>query len=170
MEKVIFDTNAYRDLVSNIEYDEIDKKIKKIRSKEKRKGIESLISPIVAKELLAHVTHESNPNYNECFKAIKALYLHSGNKNSYRLLASPEMLIAKTFFNQTIPSKIETNKALIQMVYYFSKNPSDLEIKKLQRNLNFNKEHVIETENNFASTMWQMIKQIDPEASNWKIY
>lgn len=170
MEKVIFDTNAYRYLVSNKEYDEIDKIIEKIKKKEKARNIESLISPIVAKELLAHVASKKDPHFDKCLKAIKALYLHSGDDNSYNQIASPELLIAKSFFNHTLPSKEETNKALIQIAFNLAKRPSDYVFKRFQRNLNLNREHVLDNENNFANTLLKFVKGLDPTAKGWRVF
>ena len=170
MEKVIFDTNAYRYLVTDKSFDEIDKLIEKIKSKEQQRGLESLISPIVAKELLAHVADKNDPSFQKCLNAIKAMYLHNGNEESYRVIASPEMLIAKSFFNETIPAKEETNKALIQIAYHLAKKPSDYVFRKFQRNLNLNREHVLDSENNYAQTLRQFVKNADPSATGWKIF
>jgi len=170
MEKVIFDTNAYRYLVTDKSFYEVDKVVEKLKSKEQQRGIESLISPIVAKELLAHVADKNDPAFQKCLNAIKAMYLHNGDENSYRIIASPEMLIAKSFFNETIPAKEETNKALIQIAFHLAKKPSKYVFKKFQRNLNLNRDHVLESENFYAQSLWQLIKKVDPIALGWKIF
>src|SRR4051794_32497734 len=96
MEKVIFDTNAYRYLVTDKEFDEIDKVVAKLKSKEAQKGLESMISPIVAKELLAHAADK--------------------------------------------------------------------------RNLNLNRDHVLDAENNFALTLQQFVRNVDPTSKGWRIF
>jgi hypothetical protein len=170
MEKVIFDTNAYRYLVTDKNFDEIDQLIEKIKNKEQQRGLESLISPIVAKELLAHVADKKDPSFQKCLNAIKAMYLHNGDGESYRLIASPEMLIAKSFFNEAIPAKEETNKAMIQIAYHLAKKPSAYVFRKFQRNLNLNRDHVLDSENNYALTLRQFVKTVDPSATGWKIF
>ncbi len=170
MEKVIFDTNAYRYLSTGRSFDEIDKLINKVNYREQKNNIETLISPIVAKELLAHVANKKDPSYDKCLKAIKALYLHSGNDQEYSMIASSELLISKAFFDRIIPSKVETNKAIGQIIYHLATNPSDYVITKFQRNLNLNYEHVISSENEFALAMKQFITSLDPNIDEWKVF
>ena len=170
MEKVIFDTNAYRYLVTDKDFDQVDKLISKLKEKEKKNNIETLISPIVVKELLAHLADKNDPNYDACLKANKALYLHSGSKDNYRMLASPELLISKSFFNETIPAKIETNKALGQISYHLALKPTPYVFKKFQRNLNLNRDHVLDSENTFALAMKQFVQTSDPSAKGWRIF
>jgi hypothetical protein len=110
MEKVIFDTNGYRDLVSDKTDKQIDKIINHLKNREAKYDIESMISPIVTKELLAHLADRSDPSFYKCLKANRALYLHSGTKKSYKMLASPELLISKAFWKKEIPVNVETTK------------------------------------------------------------
>lgn len=170
MEKVIFDTNAYRYLVTNCKFNEIDKLMEKIKNREKKRNIEALISPIVAKELLAHIANKKDPHFEKCLKAIKAMYLHSGNDENYKMLASPELLISKAFFNEVLDAKEETNKAIGQMLFHFSKNPSSYVFTKFQHNLNRNRDHIIDSENNFAIVMKQFVDIKDPLANGWQIF
>ncbi len=170
MEKVIFDTNAYRYLSSGKSFDEIDKLIKKVKYRESKNDIETLISPVVAKELLAHVANKKDPSFEKCLKAIKALYLHSGNDKEYNMIASPELLISKAFFDKVIPAKVETNKAIGQIIYQLATNPSEYVFTKFQRNLNLNYKHVVSSENEFALAMKQFITALDPNADEWKVF
>ena len=168
MEKVIFDTNGYRDLVADKTDKQIEKTLKQLQARENKHNIVSLISPIVAKELLAHLADKSDPSFAKCLKANRALYFHSGTKKEYRMLASPELLISKVYWNKEISAKIETNKALGQMSYHLATNPSDHVLKKFQRNLNLNREHVLGSENNFALAMLQFVRSSDPSSKNWR--
>jgi hypothetical protein len=170
MEKVIFDTNAYRYLVNGKDFNQIEKLIAKLKAKENENGIETLISPIVVKELLAHLADKNDPSFDICLNANKALYLHSGTTESYRMIASPELLISKAFFDKTIPSKVETNTALGQISFHLATNPTKYVFKKFQRNLNLNKDHVFETEKEFALAMKQFIVATDPSAKGWRIF
>jgi hypothetical protein len=170
MEQVIFDTNAYRYLVHEKEWDQVERIIKKLKDKERRNEIETLMSPIVARELLAHVADRSDPNFDKCLKAIKALYLHCGDENSYRMIASPELLISTAFFNATIPSKVTTNEAIGQILFHLAKNPSPYVFRKFQRTLNLNREQVLSNEVNFAIAMWEFKMLCDPKAPGWQIF
>lgn len=168
MERVIFDTNGYRDLVAHKTDEQIDKTLQRLKDRETKNKIEPLISPIVTKELLAHLADKSDPSFEKCFNANKALYFHSGSNESYRMIASPELLISKAFWNKEIPAKIETNKALGQISYHLATNPTEHTFKKFQRNLNLNRDHVLDSENNFANTMLQFVRHADPNTSSWR--
>jgi len=170
MEKVIFDTNAYRYLAGNKTNRQINKIIQKLKDRERKNNIESLMSPIVAKELLAHVANKKDPSYNKCLKAIKALYYHSGTDKQINIIPTSELLISKAFFNQEISSKVETHKAFGQILLHLAKNPSEYTFKKFQRTLNLNAKHVKEAEDGFASEMKKFLKEIDPNCVDWKVF
>lgn len=170
MDKVIFDTNAYRYLIKGKKFSQVDKLIQKLKTKERKNNIETLISPIVAKELLAHVADKKDPSYDICLNAVKALYLHSSTGNTYNMVASPELLISKAFFDKTIPVKEETNKAIGQMLFHIATNPTEKVFKKLHRNLQANRDQVIDGENSFAIQMKQFVSVIDPDAKTWQIF
>lgn len=120
--------------------------------------------------MLAHVANKNDPSFDKCLKAIKALYLHSGDSESYNMLASPELLISKSFFDKTIPQKEETNKAIGQMIYHLATNPDKKTFKKLNTNLQLNCTHVAESENNFAVQLRQFVNSLDPESTGWQIF
>jgi hypothetical protein len=168
MEKVIFDTNAYRYLVTDKDIDKVEKTVKRLRKKEEKKGLQSLISPIVARELLAHIADRDDPAYEKCLKAIRAMYLHSGDEYSYHLLASPDMLIAKVFFNETLAAKEETNKALVQMAFNLGLKPTKHAFRKLQHNLNLNRAQVLGAESDFALSFLDFVRNVDPAAKSWQ--
>lgn len=170
MEKVIFDTNTYRYLLGDKTNKQINKLIQKLKYRERKNNIEPLISPIVAKELLAHITNRKDKAFSKCLKAIKAQYYHSGDDIQYSMIPTPELLISKTFFGQEIDRKIETNKAIGQMLYHFAKNPSAYVFQKFQKNLNANLKHVQESELFFAEELLSFIKKIDPSHDDWKVF
>lgn len=170
MEKVIFDTNAYRYLVRGKTFEQVDKLVLKLKATESRNGIETLMSPIVAKELLAHVADKKDPSYHICLNAIKALYLHCGENGSYHMIASPESLIGEIFFNKPIRSQLENQREIGNMLYNIATNPSDNVFKKLKHSLLAVKHHVFEREINFANVMEQFVKANDPNAKSWEIF
>lgn len=170
MDKVIFDTNAYRYLVKGKSLKQVDKLIAKLKSMEERNNIETLMSPIVAKELLAHVAEKKDPSYDVCLCALKALYLHSSNGNTYNMIASPELLISKSFFDKTIPASEETNRAIGQMLFHIATNPIPKTFKRLQQNLNLNRQNILSGENSFAVQMRQFVTAIDKNAKGWQIF
>lgn len=170
MEKVIFDTNAYRYLATGKTNRQLDKVLKKIKHREQQNGIESLLNPIVAKELLAHIANRNDPSFKKCLMAIKALYYHNGNNSNYSMIPSPELLVSKAFFQKIIDRKLETNKAFGQMVFHFAKNPNQYVFKKFQRNLNLNAQDVSSVEKAFADEMKKFLKILDPNAQDWNAF
>lgn len=170
MEKVIFDTNAYRYLATGKTNRQLDKLIKKIKHREQDNGIEPLLNPIVARELLAHIANKRDPSYKKCLMAIKALYYHSGNNSDYSMIPTYELLISKAFFNQVIDRRLETNTALGQIVFNFAKNPSQYVFTKFQRTLNLNAQDVKCVEEGFADGMKQFLEIFDPNLSGWKAF
>tara|TARA_R110002049_G_scaffold306078_1_gene503945 strand:+ start:5036 stop:5992 length:957 start_codon:yes stop_codon:yes gene_type:complete len=170
MEKVIFDTNAYRYLAGNKTNKQLSKKIQKLKDRENKNGIESLLSPIVAKELLAHVSNKKDPSYSKCLRAIKAQYYHSGNDKTFTMIPTPELLISKSFFYEEISSKTETNNAIGQMIFHFAKSPTDYVYRKFQKNLNENTKHVKESEDLFAFELQSFLKKLDPNCVGWKAF
>ena len=169
-DRVLFDTNAYRYLVTDKSFDQIDKAIQKLKGREKKNNIETLFSPIVAKELLAHVAYKNDPHYERCLKAIKAMYIHNGDSKSYNMLPSFESLLSKAFFGQVVDAKIETYGAIGQMAYHLATNPSKKIFTKFRKNLLLNRAHVLDTENAFALSMLQFVKAVDPTATGWRIF
>jgi hypothetical protein len=86
------------------------------------------------------------------------------------MIASPELLISRSFFGVTIPSKIDTNMALGQISFYLATNPSKYIFEKFQRNLNSNKKHVFDTEKYFALEMKNFAHSIDSSSTSWRIF
>ena len=93
---VIFDTNSYRDLVAGIDAADVELLMKKMLALESAKGIVALMSTIVAEEILGHLLDdESTRTFKACIKATKALYMHCGNEQQYRIVPSPQTQLAK---------------------------------------------------------------------------
>ena len=171
MERVIFDTNAYRYFASGKTIAQIDKLLVRVKEREEANKISPLMSPIVAKELLAHIASKNDPAFDICINAIHAMYYHCGDVQHYHMIASPELLISNAFFGMTIPAKIETNNAIGQMLFHFASNPTnDHTFRKFQYNLNANAKHVFESETEFAESIRQLIVAIDPTAQGWRIF
>lgn len=170
MEKVIFDTNAYRYLATGKTNRQLDKILKKIKHREQQNDIEPLLNPIVARELLAHIANKNDPSFNKCLKAIKALYYHSGNNSDYSMIPTYELLISKAFFNLVIDRRVETNTALGQIVFHFAKNPNKYAFTKFQRALNLNAQDVKIVEDGFADGMKQFLEIFDPNLIGWKAF
>jgi hypothetical protein len=172
MYSVIFDTNAYRNLVYDTKnLEEVSLKISNIKKLEKSKNVTTLISPTVGRELLSHIVDKNDRNYNNCIKAIKAMYEHcTNNDGTYNLLATPEIQIARDLFYVENTPAIESAKAICQMLYHFSKDQSDTIFNTFDKNLKLNKDHIITTEQLLSDDIYKWIRLIDPAATSWKVF
>lgn len=170
MEKVIFDTNAYRYLVTGKDWREIDSLIQEIKLKEQNNNLETLMSSIVAMELLAHVATKKDLQYQKCLNAINAMYLHNGNADNFQMVASFDMQIARSFFSTDFTKKVQTTQAIGQILYHLATKPSPYTFRKFQHNLNKIRRHVFESEQEFVSGMKSFIRAIDPSATGWRIF
>jgi hypothetical protein len=170
MINVVFDTNAYRNLVKKCGFRDVSSEVSKIKEMEKSKNVTTFISPIVGRELLYHIVDKDDKDYSSCIKAIKAMYEHCGDYAKYNLLATPEIQIARDFFNvENIPA-IETSNAICQMLFHFSKDQSDEIFSKFDTNLKLNKDDIISTEELLTKDIYKWIHQIDPTANSWKVF
>ncbi len=106
---VIFDTNAYRYLVSGKTSVDVLKEIQILREKENSKNVAAYGSQIVGMEMLSNLVEgPSGFNYNDCLHGIIAMANHcyDDTKAGFRIIPHPYLQIAKAFFD-TIPSSIE---------------------------------------------------------------
>ena len=101
MDFVIFDTNAYRNLVTDKDIHNIEKDVTEFRDIEKRNNIVAMMHPIVIKELLYHVGGERDRLHELCLNALKAMYFHCGDSVQYAVLADFDLQL-RNFFYQTI--------------------------------------------------------------------
>lgn len=140
--KVIFDTNAYRNFASNKTSDECLSEIEQIKTKQLIKGVESFASTVVAEELLCHI-YDNEAFYPEgdCTKAIRTLYAHCGDDNSYCAVPKPEAQIARDLFGVSDDRAISTQKAVMEICYAVYKTPTEAEIVKYRSAIQEIKRH-----------------------------
>lgn len=170
MERVIFDTNAYRYLTRGIPFSDIDSCMVDLKNRESANDIKALFSPIVAKELLAHIADESDSAFDKCLKANKAMYLHCGNPQEYEMAPSFELQLSKLFWGKLMPKKEETHRAIGQLCYHFAMNNSEETRRKLNTNLQNVKKMVDDGEQGFIDGMREFVNALDPSATSWHIH
>jgi hypothetical protein len=170
MERVIFDTNAYRYLTRGIPFSDIDSYMIELKSRERSNEIKALFSPIVAKELLAHIADENDSAFDKCLRANQAMYLHCGNPQEYEMAPSFELQLSKLFWGKTMQKKEETHRAIGQLCYHFALNNSDETRRKLNNNLQNIKAMVDDGEQGFIDGMREFVKILDPSSTGWQIH
>lgn len=171
MERVIFDTNAYRYLTRGISFSDIDNYMVDVKNRERENDIKALFSPIVAKELLAHIADVNDSAFDKCLRANKAMYLHCcNNPMEYDMIPSYELQLSKLFWDKTMPKKIETHNAIGQLCYHFALNNSEETRNKLNANLQSVKQMVDDGEQGFIDGMRELVNKLDPSSTGWQIY
>lgn len=163
---IIFDTNIYRGFTAQRSSEESKRKILAIKQLQDTKGVIALMSTTVASELIAHVLDNGafNPEGN-CTKAIRTLYMHCGDINSYGMIPTPEVQISKDYFNKTDESGIETQKSIAQICYAISKDPTENTVNRFKEQIESIRKHNNDVEDsmkdlhNFLAKVWKEDKR-----------
>lgn len=168
---VVFDTNAYRGLVSRQSLDSIMELSLSLRSAERDKGIVAMMGSIPAMEILSHLLDDKcSRSYNSCLKAAVLMYNHCGDENQFNLLPSPQTQIAKEYFGLVNNSAITTQQSIGQILFQISKDPSESNINSLSEQLISIKKHVQESEQVLIDNIKEFCHQVDPSYENWKLF
>lgn len=116
MEIVIFDTNAYRNIATDKDINDIEKDVIHFKAMEQKNQITSLMHPIVIKELLYHVAGEKNNLHYLCIKALKAMFFHCGDNVRFGVLADFDLQISNYFFKALDPERERIDNQLGEIV------------------------------------------------------
>lgn len=154
---IVFDTNAYRNLIFGKTIEEIDKIIHKIVKRQGELGIISLMSTTVARELICHLfDNDVFDEAGDCTKAIRAIYEHCGNIEKYNLVPLPETQLSRELFGIENVKAEEQQKAVAEIVFNVFKNPTIDNLNPYLHNIKKIRKHNYETEcalENMLSTM-----------------
>lgn len=147
---IVFDTNAYRNLVFEKTNEEVDKTIHEIVRRQEELGIISLMSTTVARELICHLFDNGVFDENgDCTKAIRAIYEHCGNIETYNLVPLPETQLSRELFGINNTKAEEQQKAVAEIVFSVFKNPTKKNLEPYLSNIQKIKSHNNETECEF---------------------
>lgn len=164
---VVFDTNAYRNIVSNKDESSSFDLISQIIEKENEKGITAMMSSTVAMELIKHL-HDENKSrsFKSCASACKIMYKHTGDSQCFRMLPLPESQIAWMFFNKINKKATNTQHNIGNLLYLLS---CDLEKTLCENSAQINQivKFVNDAENTYIDCSNLLCKQIDPSFECW---
>lgn len=170
MKRVIFDTNAYRYLVTGLSFDQIDDVVSQLREREKKNNIEASMSLVVVKELLAQVASPNKGSlHTKSLNALKAMYLHCYDTVP-RILAEPDSLVAKYIFNVQSRKKATTGQALFEIVEGLSKSPDEATFRRFSENLQKIRNFIKGAEHMYAHETYQFFKDRDPTMKDWNVF
>jgi len=101
MKNIVFDTNAYRNLVAGKSEVQTREYFENLVKMEFSKGYCGLLSPIVLMELFSHLADENDKDYNTCKKAVIGAYIHCRESNgNFRMLVDFEVHLCILLFNK----------------------------------------------------------------------
>lgn len=168
---VVFDTNAYRNIVSRTSKDEAVAKVVDIKHKEFEKGIIPFMSTTVAMELLSHLCDvKTSRNYQSCLKASQVMYLHCGDEKEFRLLPLPETQISYEYFNIINIHSFNTQQVVGQLLYLIAKNPTDETVDSKMSELQKIRNFIDTGEQTLANEIERFCRMTDPTFTDWTIF
>lgn len=162
MTATIFDTNAYLNLVSKKDFDEVRSLVQNIKNAETAKGYVAYIYPTVAEELLSHLLDKQplcKPTYTYT-KACVAIYAHCSDKasNSYRMSPLQELQIAHMYWGINNQIAVNTQKTIGNLLYEIESNPNCRTVNKYKLPLQQIKDFILDAEQSFVDSI-EGIKQ-----------
>lgn len=169
MDIVIFDTNAYRNLVTDKDINDYKNDVNDFKEIEEKNDISALMHPIVIKELLYHVAGERNKLHYTCLNALKAMYFHCGNETQYAVLADFDLQLSNFFYKVVDPNRERIDRQLGEIVAALALHDNEKVLTKYQFNLKQIREQIKETEDFFKEQLKVFIHKIDPECDSWSI-
>lgn len=115
---IIFDTNAYRQLVHGLDAEAVQLVIGDLKLREERAGLHGAASPYVMLELLAHLADPEDPAYSDCFLALRLQQIHCElglGTGQIAMLGDFESHLSRALYNAPLPDHdhVTNNVALV---------------------------------------------------------
>ena len=169
------DTNYYRKIVEGVSIKKmwkLDAIVKELTRAERKMGIKAMMGSIAASELLSHLLdNPKSRDYRSCLKACKVMYNHCrADKDSFRLLPSPQTQIAKEYFGKIDQRAINTQQILGGVMSQIAKKPKSETITKFSNELTQVKDYIQDTEQCLINEVLGMCRQIDPNYTDWHLF
>lgn len=168
---IVFDTNAYRKFVEGKDLSDIQKGIDAMVAQEKERGYVAFMSTTVGEELLSHMKDgEDNRHFKSCLKAVQAIYRHTGDANSFRLVPLPETQITKELFGVDNNKSINVQKVVGNVLFNIANDPTLETINKYDSEIQQIIDYINGAENTLSYEIELMMKSIDPAYSDWTLF
>lgn len=155
---VIFDTNAYRDIVHNLTYEKSCELIDTIKEAETQIGWHPNMCLSVSRELISNFT--SNNLKLECANAARIQYRHcmDSDVNELRILPLPEDQIAHCFYQVQDQDFSNNQNLLVEIIGDVVSNDIDKTIGKYTNEIKLISDFVHEVENEYSQSVISFIK------------
>ncbi len=168
---VVFDTNAYRQLVHGLGAQVVQATIGDLRLREERAGFRGAASPYVMLELLAHLADPADPAFTDCLLALRAQQLHcqvGAGTGQLALLGDFESHLARVLYNTALPDHdhVTNNVALIAQSFHV--HPTDDHILRARPYLVEIEAFVTQSERDFVDDVHNfVVRSLKPDATDW---
>ncbi|MBS1912859.1 MAG: hypothetical protein JST22_12800 [Bacteroidetes bacterium] len=177
-EIVIFDTNAYRNFIHGFDEIGVRDRARKLVTRENKCGITVGVSAPVLIELFAHLADPADPAYDICRRALVAAWEHaSGHSENALINVIPEgmLLLSKSLFpdaanSQEFRSREENNGALTSVLKGVGEVAVSDDLSAYQQAFDRLAQYVKSEEARFIQHMRNLVSQLDPSTSDWRIY
>lgn len=163
----MFDTNAYRNFCACV----VPKgtwTISSLTAAERFRQISAYANPHVIMELASHLRDATDPHFETCRTAIRALYEHCKTPTGQlRMLADAESLIAYFLYGRFPESNVQTTEALAQLACNVAHSPSvPLHTNVINLCVEIGK-FIDEGEKNFVTDLANVVKWLNPDCVDW---
>lgn len=169
---VIFDTNAYRYLTSDLSLAESRTQAQRLRELEKKSGVFALASPIVIWELIGHLGETTDPAYNRCLNALVALSEHTWSPfhedGGVCLFADPASTVCCELFQAVPPMAVTNIQNLSKLAAYVKNNAPTLTLPAAITNFRVFASELAKTERQWLCDMQKVLDDCEPHlAQKW---
>jgi hypothetical protein len=169
---VVFDNNAYGDLVAGKDSNLVGEAVAELVHAERQNLVQALANPLVLVELVALLDDPTKSAYRPAELAIMALAGHCRIETPtgpvIGSLADSTSLIAQALFGRRPPAHFENSQLLISLAAYIAQEkPAQMpeEAVHLIRQV---KTHVDETEEQFVQETYRYtVQSVNPNATDW---
>ena len=173
MSAFVFDSNAYRNLFRELDFEEARDLGSKLSKKQSEQGDTSYAQLFVVCELLSHLADTGDPAFGDCRRAILGLWNHclQESKEMLRFIPDPELQFAKEFYGETDEQYEELYNNVMYLCKEINERGGSEDLTDIRYGLRQISEAVEMSENNFVDdVLRQVVNHTDPDASNWHMF
>ena len=172
--KYFLDTNIYRNLSREIHLNDVPTLAEKLQNQQINIGVESGFPIVVAMELIQHL-EITDPEREECFKALCILFSHCSKINStkntfYGSFFPPlNVILPKYFFNETGPF-MEAYNVVIGLTKDLTVNYNIDNIKKFQNEIKAVRDQNLFEKKELYNNIIKYLKMLNGGKLDWQYF
>jgi hypothetical protein len=164
---VIFDTNAYRNLVHGLSGEEVVSLILKVKTFESKALMFPILSGITAMELLSHLSDPLDKGFNDCKLSVIAASRHAVHGNQFSFVPHITLHLQLIVFGKLNPVDENGNMIIAQLVEQIGASDADMKIVRYNQQLTEINRLVNLHEDDFIANTYNSIIGYDEKATDW---